>query len=135
IADRVIKLGVSRFGKLPKEIVSDGLSSYITPIKNLSNKVASTTNGKVKIKHIAGRTFQDKINNNMIERFNRTVRRRVRLANKFEEIHTANSFASGYGAFYNLLRANIGIGNKTPANKAKLTQVYSLRKLLRGARK
>ncbi len=133
MAERVIRMAIKRFGKVPKKIVTDGLSSYIMPIRNLNNK--SGKNGKhvVSVKHIAGKTFQDKVNNNMIERYNRTLRRRIRVADKFEHIQSAGSFVAGFGAYYNLLRPSLGLQNKTPANKANLRHSNRLGELLRKA--
>jgi putative transposase len=128
-AKSVIKMAVKRFGKVPKKVVTDGLASYIKPVKNLKVRI----NGKIAKApiHVAGKTFQHKVNNNRIERFNRTMRRRVRTGDKFEKIDSANKFVSGFGAYYNLLRPNLGLHSRTPAAKARLSAEMSLRQLMR----
>jgi transposase-like protein len=129
IANKVIKLAIRRFRTVPKQIVSDGLSSYVKPIKGLS-RFDDDTKTTENVQHVAGKSFKDKTNNNVIERYNRTLRRRIRVAEKFDRISSAATFTSGFQAYYNLLRPNIGLHNRTPAVKARLAKDVSLRRLL-----
>jgi transposase-like protein len=113
-ADRVLKFAANQFGRYPKEIVSDNLKSYLRPIAQMNK-----SGGVI---HVTGNTFQDKVNNNRIERFHRTLKTRTNAIENFGDLDSANQFVQGFRAYYNMLRPNIGLNGLTPIQKAIQTK-------------
>ncbi|MDA4119780.1 MAG: integrase core domain-containing protein, partial [Thaumarchaeota archaeon] len=96
-----------RLGRKPETFTSDGLISYRKGLP------------KPGIRHISGRRFSASWNNNRLERFNKSVRRRVRVSEKFTDEESARLLMDGgYRSFYNLIRPHMALGGKTPAEKA-----------------
>lgn len=106
---RVIDDVVNRLGRKPKSFTSDGLLSYQKGLP------------KPGIKHISGRRFSASWNNNRLERFNKSVRRRTKVSEKFTDEESGRLLMDGgYRSFYNLIRPHMALGGKTPAEKAGL---------------
>ena len=100
----------------PDAIVTDGLQSY--------NKAIPAEfydrHAMVKNPHVRYATFQDKLNNNIVERLNGSVRERMKVMRSMDSVRGAVDFTDFYRVYYNYLRPHQGIGGLTPAQLAKL---------------
>jgi transposase-like protein/predicted RNA-binding Zn-ribbon protein involved in translation (DUF1610 family) len=110
--ERILKTVLSRVKINPRKILTDKLISY----KKALERLKDTMNNDVK--HISGKRFSDKINNNIVERLNRTVKKRIKNAEKFESKRSAGIIVEGLKAYYNLIRPHLGLDGKTPVEKA-----------------
>lgn len=89
----------------PKSIVTDGLPSYIEPVKN-TFKCSS---------HIVVKDFTDDISNNLIESFNKTFKSWYKKIKGFKSYDSANSLISNFIFYYNFIKAHSSLSNLTPA--------------------
>ncbi len=106
--ERIFNEVKRRTKRSPRDLITDDLSSYsVVAKKNYYN-------------HIAGKKFVDSSNNNRCERLNKTIKRRVRYMEKFDNISAASKLVNGFRLYYNLVRPNMAIRNSTPALKAKM---------------
>ncbi|MCR8486845.1 MAG: IS6 family transposase [Nitrososphaerota archaeon] len=110
-------------GSNPDKILTDKLSSYKKALKELKAK------RNCRLKHISGKKFTDEINNNVIERLNKIIKKRVKSAEKFGNKRSAEIVVEGLRAYYNLIRPHLGLREKTPVEKAGL-KIKSHNKLL-----
>jgi len=102
-----IKQAIKNAGKLPKTIVTDGLKSYTKALELLG----------LPIEHISNAGLAKYENNNRVERLHGTVKdwikRRRGAKGKIKE------FIEGYRIYYNYMRPNMAIDNKTPVKTEK----------------
>ena len=75
-----------RFSGTPKSIVTDGLPSYIEPVKNIFKGS----------RHIIVKDFTDDISNNLIESFNKTFTSWYKKIKGFKPYDSANSLISNF---------------------------------------
>jgi len=59
--------------------------------------------------------FIDKVNNNVIERVNGTIRDKVKVMRGFKSIEGANAIMSGFIVHYNFIRPHMSLNGLTPA--------------------
>lgn len=104
---KVISDVVSRVG-IPGKFVTDGLRSYSEGLPQVDPR----------IRHVAGRKFEDKGNNNRVERANKSIRRRTDSAEHFGSIARADDLVNGFRVHYNLVRPHLSLGDMTPAESA-----------------
>ena len=98
----------------PNVLLTDKLASYKKAVKELKE------NNNSSLKHISGKKFTDNVNNNVIERLNKTIKKRVRNAEKFDKKRNARIIVEGFKAYYNLIRPHLTLNNRAPAEKAKI---------------
>ena len=114
-AKKILEMILSRVKVKPKVILTDKLASYTKALKELRST------GYSYLKHISGKKFNDKTNNNVIERLNRTVKRRIKTAEKLNRKESAEIIVEGVKAYYNLIRPHIALNGKPPAQIAGVT--------------
>lgn len=106
--------------KQPAYLITDGCVSYAQSIKTELPETA----------HIRLRTIRDKrINNNIIERLNGTVRDRIKTMRGLHSEATADEMTSAIANYYNFIRPHSAIGT-TPAQAAGITQKAEWKELL-----
>lgn len=64
--------------------------------------------------------FEDKVNQNLIERFHGTTRERNKVMRALDTDESAPTFVDGFRIYYNFLRPYMALENKTPAEVAGL---------------
>lgn len=91
----------------PKTVIIDSLPAYKY---NITKHLCA--------RHIRLRDFQDKKNNNLIERFHGTFRERDKVMRGFGRAEQALVLIGGFRTYYNFIRPHMGLDGQTPAQKA-----------------
>lgn len=102
----------------PKQITTDGMMAYEKAIKK-------TFPTQVKrlippIRHERLVHFYDKINQNLIERYQGTMRDRFRPMRGFKNIQSAQQLLDGFLLYYNFIKPHAGLNGKTPAEATNI---------------
>ncbi len=97
----------------PKYIVTDGWHSYKKAIKK--EFAPSTT----RVKHIHNVGIKDKVNNNVLERLNGTVREREKVIRGFKTDVTP--IFKEHRIYYNFIKPHESLDGKTPSEEAEIT--------------
>ncbi|PPD59131.1 DDE-type integrase/transposase/recombinase [Dehalogenimonas etheniformans] len=94
--------------KPPKVVISDGYTAYPEMVKMV---FGDTTH------HIVTKPFEGKNgqSNNVIERFNSTLKEKHKVSRNFKSLATAKMNLLGYVYFYNYLRGHESLDGQTPA--------------------
>jgi transposase-like protein len=100
----VIKNAIEKTGKYPKQLVTDGLKSYSKALEVLKN---------LKIEHISNVGLASPENNNRIERLHGTIKNWTK--NKRGMKTHSQELIEGYRFYYNHLRPNTALNERTPA--------------------
>jgi putative transposase len=108
-AKRVIEKALQRAEKPPKEIVTDGLSSYHVTLSN----------NDLHIKHIQGPRFSDPVSNQLVERLNGTVKSRTKGFRRLDNSQSSAELFNGLRLYYNNQRPHSSLGGKTPSEASK----------------
>ncbi|MEM3640575.1 MAG: DDE-type integrase/transposase/recombinase [Candidatus Bathyarchaeia archaeon] len=114
-AFEVIKSAIERAGKQPKQLVTDGLKSYSKALEMLKD---------MEIKHISNVGLASPENNNRIERLHGIIKDWTK--NKRGMKNRSQELIDCYRLYYNHLRPNMTLEEKTPANKNKKAKWISL---------
>lgn len=101
---------------LAEETVSDGYSVYPVLVRERY---------KGQTKHSFCVRFEDKRNNNIVERLQNTLRRFLHPRRGFNSLQTAGMQLAGFWVYYNFIRKHSAIG-MTPAEKAGLIEYRDL---------
>jgi transposase-like protein len=96
----------------PRFVVTDGLQSYRDAINKEFYTMANP-----RTKHVRLPSIREHPNNNIVERLHGTIRERNKVQRGLKEGASTN-IAEGHRIFYNFLRGHLGLGEKTPAQKA-----------------
>lgn len=110
---RVLNTAISRIGGPPKELVTDGLGSYVKAVKASGYK----------IKHIRHVRFKDQVNNNQVESLNGTVRAWTKVKRGLKG--HAQDLLEGRRIWYNSMRPNSVIGRSPSGLDAKWVDLVS----------
>lgn len=116
----LFKKGKKSSKTFPFEVVTDGLSSYdeaIAEFAEENHKLGS----QQRILHIRG-PLTGKINNNKIERFNGSIKGRLKPMGHLNSAAGAKTFGKGYEIHYNFIREHQSLNRRTPAEIAKLSE-------------
>jgi len=70
------------------------------------------------VKHARLIHFYDKVNQNIIERYQGTMRDRFRPMRGFKSIRTAQQLLDGFAIYYNFIKPHSGLSGKTPGEVA-----------------
>jgi putative transposase len=95
--------------KTPKVVMTDKLAAYLDGIELAFGGDAE---------HRQGSPFNIKINTNLIERFQGTLKDRTKVLRGLKKPETARRFIEGFLIHYNYFRPHISLKGKTPAEKA-----------------
>jgi putative transposase len=90
----------------PSYIVSDGMMAYPDAIDQVFGSES---------KHIRSKGMTEKINTNIIERFQGTVKERTKVMRGLKTMETAEIISEGFIVHYNFLRPHMALDGKTPA--------------------
>jgi len=102
------------------KLITDGSFSYITPVKLVYGLRFFHA------KYHQCETFEDKKNNNLIERLQNTLRRYLHFRRGFKGEETGNVWMQFLWVYYNFVRKHMAIG-MTPAEKAGLVNWFGFR--------
>lgn len=115
-AERLFQEAKERAGRQPKFIVTDKLAAYPEGIERVWGG---------DVKHTPARGLRYPENNNMMERLNGSIRERTKVMRGLKSIRTAEIILDGWETYYNYMRPHMGIGNKTPAEVAKVQRPFT----------
>lgn len=95
---------------IPDQILTDGWGGYRDAIERAYGADA---------KHIVSKPFADaELSTNLMERWNGTLKDRLRPMRGMDRNSNFQVILEGFVFYYNYLRPHMGIGGKTPAEKA-----------------
>jgi transposase-like protein/ribosomal protein S27E len=106
-AVHVIKNALDHAGFKPQKMITDGLAAYHKAWTKLfwaNKKVLRVT------EHIIVEDFKDKINNNLLERFNGTFKNAIKSFRGMKAIRFLISFVTSFMCYYNFIRPHTGEG-------------------------
>lgn len=107
----LMELASERADKIPKKVITDSLRAYLDGIELVFG--ADT-------RHIQSSPFAEIDSTNIIERFQGTIKERTKVLWGFKTVPTAKIILSGFGIHYNFFRPHLSLGNRTPAEVAKI---------------
>lgn len=115
-AIKLLREGRDRAANLPSKIVTDKLPAYVPAIKRVFWR--GTTD------HQQSEGIKAKLNNNMSERLQGTVKERTKVMRGLEREGTAEQFLDGFRLYYNYLKPH-QTTKRTPAAKAGISAPFS----------
>ena len=89
---------------LPKRTRTDRMKSYPSAIKRVFNG---------KVEHVQTDGLAAVVNNNLIERLNRTVKERDKVFRGFKRLESAQQYVDGWALDYNFFGPHLSLGGKT----------------------
>jgi len=97
----------------PKIVFTDGYMGYKKMVKkNYPDAI-----------HERGKGIQDNGKLNMIEKFHDTLKERTKVMRGFKSVKTGQTILDGWKIYYNFVRPNIHLYDKTPAEVAGLVKL------------
>lgn len=112
-AEVVIREAMKKAATVPKEIVTDGLKSYQTAVKNVFG---------MQVDHVFKARFTDPKNNNIVERLNGTLKTRIRNFRRLDNEASSSQLFEGLRLYYNFMRPHSALGGLNPAAGQRLSQ-------------
>lgn len=103
------------------KLITDGSFSYITPVKLVYGLRFFHA------KYHRCEDFEDKKNNNMVERLQNTLRRYLHFRRGFKGEESGNTWMEFLWVYYNFVRDHMALG-MTPAEKAGLINWFGFRR-------
>lgn len=119
-AGALIKKGLRK--SLPWEVITDGNPSY-------AKALAKEAKDNQPLIHVIG-PLAGPISNNLVERFNQTIKKRAKVAVHFNESRGVETFMQAFSIYYNFIRPHQALGNSTPAEKAGIMEKTNWRELI-----
>ncbi len=110
-AKMLMELASERAGKAPRKVITDKLKAYIDGIELVFGS---------ETRHVQSTPFAESDSTNIIERFQGTIKERTKVLWGFKTVPTAKLILSGFCVHYNFFRPHLGLGNRTPAEVAKI---------------
>ena len=114
-AEALMKQAYKRTGRIPRVIYTDKLRAYLDGIELTFG--ADT-------EHRQGSPFDVEDNTNLIERFHGTIKSRTKVMRGLHTVESARLFLDGWLVHYNFFRPHESLGDKTPAEAAKMKFPY-----------
>ena len=99
----------------PRNVITDGLPAYKKAFGKAFWRSEKSYNT---IKHVRLIKFIDKVNNNVMERVNGTMKDKIKIMRGFKSIEGATAIMSGFVVYYNFVRPHMGLDYATPAQAA-----------------
>jgi len=99
----------------PKTVVTDELQAY----HRAFNKEFFTSRNP-RTKRVRMARFMDRVNNNLVERLNGTIRERDKVMRGFKNEESTQQIIEGFRAYYNFIRKHQSLKGKTPAEMANI---------------
>ena len=109
-AEMVFRKALAASTDPPAEVVTDKLLAYPIAIDNVFGK---------KMRHTQTEGIHARLNNNLSERLQGTLKERTKVMRGLETLKTAGRFLDGFSLYYNYLKPHMATG-KTPASEAKI---------------
>ena len=109
-AERVFRKALAAATDPPAEIVTDKLLAYPIAIDKVFGK---------KMRHTQTEGIYAKLNNNLSERLQGTLKERTKVMRGLESMKTASRFLDGFALYYNYLKPHMATG-RTPALEAEI---------------
>ena len=110
-AKTVLRKAQANAANPPKVIKTDRLKSYISAIEDLYG---------ADVKHVQSDGIRAAVNNNLSERLQGTFRARTKTLRGLDSRETGQTYLDGWVLTYNLFRDHESLGNKPPAEVARL---------------
>ena len=107
----LMRKGAANAVNLPKTIKTDHLRSYISAIKDQFG---------ADVKHVQSDGIMAEVNNNLSERLQGTFRARTKTLRGLDSRATGQAYLDAWVLSYNLFREHEALGNRTPAEVAKV---------------
>lgn len=105
----------------PLQIVTDGNPAYNGAIETEFGGKNRSGGSTPRTLHIVG-PLVGKINNNKLERFNGSIKARLKPMGHLNSAEGARTFADGYEIHYNFIREHQSLNGRTPAEMAKMSE-------------
>ena len=109
-ARAVMRKALAAADKPPETITTDKWRAYLRPIRELMPDA----------KHIQSQGLAAEINNNMSERVQGTYRDRIKTLRGLDNLDSGQRYLDGWTINYNLFKKHHSLGNRTPADKARV---------------
>jgi putative transposase len=111
-----LEVAKEKAGKSPKVILTDGWRGYVDAIERVFG--ADTT-------HIISTPFERKeLSTNVVERWNGTLKDRLKPMRGMDKSETTQLVLDGFVFYYNHFRPHESLGDRTPAEAAKIKFPY-----------
>ena len=110
-ATAVIRRALANSANPPKRIKTDRLASYIDAIERVFGG---------EVEHVQSEGIRAELNNNMSERLQGTFRARTKTLRGLQTLDSGQTFLDGWTINYNLFRPHESLGNRRPAEVARL---------------
>ena len=114
-ARALMRKGAMNAWELPKRIKTDRLRSYISAIEDLFG---------ADVKHVQSDGITALVNNNRSERLQGTIRSRDKTLRGLDSRATGQAYLDGWVLSYNLFREHESLGDKPPAEAAKMNPPF-----------
>lgn len=103
-------------GGTPKKILTDGWNGYLYGIELAFGPES---------KHIQTTLFADKNESaDMVERWKETLKERIKVMHRLKTFESMNEFLQNWCIYYNFLRPNLPLSDKSPAQMADIDFPY-----------
>ena len=108
----LMELASERADKIPRKVITDKLKAYLDGIELAFG---------AETRHIQSSPFSETDSTNIIERFQGTIKERTKVVWGFKSLDSARLILDGFLIHYNFFRPHISLGNRTPAEAARVT--------------
>ena len=114
-AETVMRKAARAAAKPPRTIKTDKLGSYVDAIERVWGG---------DVKHVQSEGIRAELNNNRSERLQGTFRQRTKTLRGLDSRESGQLYLDGWVLSYNLFREHEGLGGKTPAESARVSQPF-----------
>lgn len=115
-AFELMEQAINRAGKIPKLVFADSLKPFLDEI---------VLNPGMHARYGRRKNFKISSSKKAVERLRLAIEGRTKIVQKQKKLSSAELVASGYAVFYNFVRPQDALGDKTPAEKAGVEFPYT----------